>query len=1117
MYNNRKGWPLALLLALLTALPGIPALDDGGRGPPDIVFNVSRFADGNRSAELVFSESGNLTAPGVTLPNGATVLEARMNISSAPLSAGGTDCPQNLTLDIGNDGVADWAFTGKGYGDMGHQYMFSTGENSTKAMSGPDNTSRTFIQLPADAQVSAAVCNFTSLGVASTVSILGGQNAVRSPWDIGQYRMQWLYNASEIGRTGHLDKLSWHVNSGSGTATLSNFKLFVGHTPLTNTSDTFDDNWGGLLPTKVIDEKSYNVSDVDGWITIDFPGTYYYNNTMSLLIEMSFSERTGTNFLLMFKYLGTGAGTRRLYNNVDYTSATGTLDNPDSPLHYDFGFIFSEGYCMTVDLGGDSVPDLETGMWDWNMSTLDIAPVLGTYLQTAAVNLTDGYGNRFIRMPIVVRTSAGGGARISNLSISYDYTAVVDKNPVYEGGLAEALDHFLPSTPDRRNTTIEMTAASLKPGRVALSGLYVDFRPPVHDPDLNLRSPGAYSIVMDENSTQEFLINATDEWGYPISTVWYVNGLETARDVPNMTFFAGYDSAGEHTVAVTVDNTLRTLNLNWNVTVRNVNRPPFISSFRPGAEITLNETERVDLSVEASDPDAEDTDLRYQWTVDTVDQGASGNGFRFATNFTSAGLYIVRAKVSDPGGLSASQSWRITVLNVNVPPQVDSLSPDTIPIIHETESVNFSVEASDFDGQALSYGWYLDGAPAGNGTRYTFRTGYDSAGEHSVRVVISDGEANISRDWSITVDNLNRPPSAVIDRPAAGSEALDTVPVNFSGRSSSDPDADALRYRWLEGARELSTAAEFESLFTRGAHEVTLEVTDQNRATSRATVKFMVRYVRLTVTTDRDILLPKEGNRLTFTVWVNNTGDANATQVGVEFLVDGQSTGTQTIDSLEGGDSGSVAFQWKAKKGTHNLTVKVAGRSWNSTVTVAAIPAPPAEDMTLPLIVVAVVIAAAAGGLAFVMVRRRKGRAAGDDAAEAPGPAGPSTTAPAEVPAPSSPEPPADEARDDARELINSTQEKAADLLENPRKGVDVTAAMVKLEKAQALFDKGDYDGAMSLAAEADASLEPAPAAKEARKAPAEKAEARGGRACPSCGENLDPGWEVCPVCGEKV
>jgi hypothetical protein len=109
------------------------------------------------------------------------------------------------------------------------------------------------------------------------------------------------------------------------------------------------------------------------------------------------------------------------------------------------------------------------------------------------------------------------------------------------------------------------------------------------------------------------------------------------------------------------------------------------------------------------------------------------------------------------------------------------------------------------------------------------------------------------------------------------------------------------------------------------------------------------------------------------------------------------------------------------------------------------------------------------------------------------------------------------EKRDRVRKLIISTQEKVADLIENPREGVDVAAAMGALEQAQKQLNDGDYDGALRLAKQARSSLaaSAAPAAApapEPAEAPAQKP-----RACPKCAERLEPGWGVCPSCGEKV
>jgi rubrerythrin len=181
--------------------------------------------------------------------------------------------------------------------------------------------------------------------------------------------------------------------------------------------------------------------------------------------------------------------------------------------------------------------------------------------------------------------------------------------------------------------------------------------------------------------------------------------------------------------------------------------------------------------------------------------------------------------------------------------------------------------------------------------------------------------------------------------------------------------------------------------------------------------------------------------------------------------------------------------------------------------------------------IVAIVAAAAVGGgaLLFAMSRKKGARAApapkeepaaAEKASRSKGApkvkAGP-VPAMAAKPAPKEGN---HDTRDQARKLIDSTQEEIADLIENPKEGVDEMAAMAMLEMAQEEFKEGNHGEALRLAREARSSLEAkaAPAAAAARKdgqkanAPASK-----GLTCTECGEGLEPGWPTCPVCGEKV
>ncbi len=170
---------------------------------------------------------------------------------------------------------------------------------------------------------------------------------------------------------------------------------------------------------------------------------------------------------------------------------------------------------------------------------------------------------------------------------------------------------------------------------------------------------------------------------------------------------------------------------------------------------------------------------------------------------------------------------------VNHPPQITS-SPVTTA--KEGQAYRYQVQASDPDsGDILTY--TLTTQPAGmsmNSTGLiTWTPTYDQAGNANVSVKVTDkGGLSATQSFTIAVQNTNRPPVAVI-QPVQASVTVGTA-VNLDGSASSDPDADALSYKWTlskpnGSAAALSNAAIVNPSFTpdvAGSYGVQLIVND---------------------------------------------------------------------------------------------------------------------------------------------------------------------------------------------------------------------------------------------------------------------------------------------------
>ena len=97
----------------------------------------------------------------------------------------------------------------------------------------------------------------------------------------------------------------------------------------------------------------------------------------------------------------------------------------------------------------------------------------------------------------------------------------------------------------------------------------------------------------------------------------------------------------------------------------------------------------------------------------------------------------------------------------------------------------------------------------------------------------------------ITVEPGNRPPTAVIRLPVAGGSYSEGQPVQFDGRTSSDPDGDTLRYLWELGEQggskyTASQQSSFERDLQEGEYEVQLTVEDPDGEDTTVMASFSI-------------------------------------------------------------------------------------------------------------------------------------------------------------------------------------------------------------------------------------------------------------------------------------
>jgi sugar lactone lactonase YvrE len=116
--------------------------------------------------------------------------------------------------------------------------------------------------------------------------------------------------------------------------------------------------------------------------------------------------------------------------------------------------------------------------------------------------------------------------------------------------------------------------------------------------------------------------------------------------------------------------------------------------------------------------------------------------------------------------------------------------------------------------------------------------GFTDAGVYNITVSASDGDATDSREFTITVNDVNRPPTVNVTPLDPTYEA-----ASPAGRlvaplaTASDPDGDTINFRWFDGAAQIATGANPQVMLGIGNHSIFVTVTDSRGASASSTAQ----------------------------------------------------------------------------------------------------------------------------------------------------------------------------------------------------------------------------------------------------------------------------------------
>ncbi|WP_444994436.1 putative Ig domain-containing protein [Aliikangiella sp. IMCC44359] len=287
---------------------------------------------------------------------------------------------------------------------------------------------------------------------------------------------------------------------------------------------------------------------------------------------------------------------------------------------------------------------------------------------------------------------------------------------------------------------------------------------------------------------------------------------------------------GSHPIVIVVTDSMGLSDTqNFDLVVSNVNDAPFITS-TPLTEI--DEKQSYIYDVNATDPDVSDN-LTYALTTKPAGMSISTDTgvINWIPTNNQIGTHSVVVVVTDNGGLTDTQSFNITVNDVNEAPVITSTP---LTLVNEESVYLYQVNATDPDpNDTLSF--YLSTQPAGmtidttSGLiRWTPSSG--QVGIHSVALYVSDIKGLLdTQEFVITVANVNQAP-VITSTPVLVAQELADYAYQVT---ATDPDNDAITFTLNNAPVGMALSTNGLISWTpqvgqSGNHSVTVSATDSN-------------------------------------------------------------------------------------------------------------------------------------------------------------------------------------------------------------------------------------------------------------------------------------------------
>lgn len=231
-----------------------------------------------------------------------------------------------------------------------------------------------------------------------------------------------------------------------------------------------------------------------------------------------------------------------------------------------------------------------------------------------------------------------------------------------------------------------------------------------------------------------------------------------------------YAAAGNYTATLTVsDGRGGTASVSTNIQVRASNQLPAISASSPASSFAMNEGASQAFSVTATDGNGDA--LSYLWKLDggTILNAASSL-YTYTPDFAAASNHALIVVISDGFGGVVTQTWAVTVNNLNRAPVAAGTSVGA----YLNTPARVLLVATDPDGAVLSFNVTAQpqhGVLTGSGPECTYTPNVSYTGPDIVKFTATDG-ALVSAEATVTisVSSSNDPGDFVCSLRATGGD-----------------------------------------------------------------------------------------------------------------------------------------------------------------------------------------------------------------------------------------------------------------------------------------------------------------------------------------------------------